>query len=403
VSIPLDLAPNNTVDDVLGDDLGPYGNKKKWRMFQYTGGSNVEVTGSTPLLGGRGYWLIVKDQIPMDIGQGTTYQQLVDNLSNGWYLVGNPFPFDIYWPDVQSYSGPSSTAVGPLRVFEGGSFVERNTLKAYEGGFFMGESDNQIVIPVIKNSLAGGRVSNKQESIKNPLNSEHWEVQLTIKNGERQYDLGGVGMNANASIDKDPFDEFTLPRFIEYVEINHAKKFHNISFSKDIVPLSENQEWEFVIEANTESDWIDLGWDNSYFGANSKELALWDEAAKRAIDMRMQNQYRFSKSRSGEFKVFFGSREFINEKTSVDQVILHPVYPNPAADQFVVSFTLPQQGNVVIELFDMLGRKINTVTEASFEAGYHEVPFQFKGMAGMYVIQLSTGHSRANQRLMIKD
>jgi hypothetical protein len=43
------------------------------------------------------------------------------------------------------------------------------------------------------------------------------------------------------------------------------------------------------------------------------------------------------------------------------------LFPNPANDKFTLEYELTQSANVQIELYDMIGHKVKTVTPNSFE------------------------------------
>lgn len=52
---------------------------------------------------------------------------------------------------------------------------------------------------------------------------------------------------------------------------------------------------------------------------------------------------------------------------------LLPAYPNPASASVQLAFTLPTAGNVRVDVFDMLGRKVATLLDKTVRAGRHQV------------------------------
>ncbi len=65
--------------------------------------------------------------------------------------------------------------------------------------------------------------------------------------------------------------------------------------------------------------------------------------------------------------------------------------PNPAAAATVISFPLPQPDNVVVELFDMLGRRVRVLTSGASPAGELTVHFDAAELApGVYVCAVTT-------------
>ncbi|MCZ7557353.1 MAG: VWA domain-containing protein [Bacteroidia bacterium] len=69
--------------------------------------------------------------------------------------------------------------------------------------------------------------------------------------------------------------------------------------------------------------------------------------------------------------------------------------PNPASTSTIFRFSLKSTGSpqpVRLELFDVLGRRIATIFDASISAGSYSVPFETNQLSqGMYVMRLSSG------------
>ncbi len=70
-------------------------------------------------------------------------------------------------------------------------------------------------------------------------------------------------------------------------------------------------------------------------------------------------------------------------------VRLDPVYPNPSADQAWISYYVPESGRATIELFDLLGRRVQTVIDADMPAGAHRAALDGSALgSGVYVLRL---------------
>ena len=70
---------------------------------------------------------------------------------------------------------------------------------------------------------------------------------------------------------------------------------------------------------------------------------------------------------------------------------LYDAYPNPFNDKCVISFFIPEQTQVQIEIFDILGRKVATVLDQTKEAGEHSVIFDAGDIgSGVYFYRLKT-------------
>lgn len=413
ISVP--LTNNDAAAEAVFDELGAY-DRTKWRMYQYSGGNTSEIGGTTSLTIGRGYWLIIRANpgVALTAGGGRTAiasytDPYVINLTAGWNLIGNPFPFDIDWSDLIAYNNdPSFTP--DLKVYKGsGSYTNGTELEKFSGGFVLSTGAYQLQIPAYRNpTIQGGRTgnSNAPSRTKNTIDQPNWEVPIIVSNGKIENTFGGVGMNGEASEYFDSYDELTLPRFLDYVEIVHdnPKKFDSY-FSRDIVPTADSYIWEFKVESNAKSTVGELKWDNDYFGDNNKQLYLWDNQLQRSIDMRSVTHYIFDQQTANSFRVIYGDADFVKEQTDVKQIVLHQVSPNPATDEVVISFSVPQSTEnipVRLQAIDLMGRSFWN-SEQLFSSGYHEVKWKInsKVAAGMYLIQVKSGKFSDQKRLIV--
>jgi hypothetical protein len=67
-----------------------------------------------------------------------------------------------------------------------------------------------------------------------------------------------------------------------------------------------------------------------------------------------------------------------------------------------VTFALKNYGHITLSLYDILGHKLQTISEGDFDAGQHRVPLPTSQMAnGMYNVILTTDNVRAPAKLLI--
>lgn len=68
---------------------------------------------------------------------------------------------------------------------------------------------------------------------------------------------------------------------------------------------------------------------------------------------------------------------------------LHPNYPNPFNPATLIPYSLPSGGQVRIEVYDVLGRRIAILVDAVRPAGRHELTFEAGNLpSGTYVVRL---------------
>ncbi len=80
------------------------------------------------------------------------------------------------------------------------------------------------------------------------------------------------------------------------------------------------------------------------------------------------------------------------------------VSPNPVMDMFRVKYTLAEAADVQLDLYDLAGRKINTLNQARQNAGDHEFSQNLQGniTKGVYLVSLKVnGVVAQTQKIMV--
>jgi hypothetical protein len=85
-------------------------------------------------------------------------------------------------------------------------------------------------------------------------------------------------------------------------------------------------------------------------------------------------------------------------------VSLFQNYPNPFNAATVISYELPNAGQVRLEVFDLLGQKIATLVDSRQEAGYRRVLWNAADYpSGIYFYKLTAaGFSDTNRMILLK-
>lgn len=395
ISVPYALPTNHTIRGIF-DELEDLVIKKDWRLLTYAGNNNFsEFPTFNTFERGKGYWFIavLPPANAINIEGASTPPNNQDNLFEmqlvqGWNQIGNPYTVPISWPQVQALNN-SVSGLGTLKVFKG-SFSDANQLAVMEGAYVFSPTAATIRIPFPNTS--GGRIDEGTSPSSGRLDDESWVLPITFTHGEVTNNLVGIGMHPEASESYDRFDDPTLPRFINYAEVNFEHpEFFAKHFSKDVVPTQKDYMWEFSIETN-QSGLAELKWDNGLL-EGSKEIMLVDITRQVLIDMKMQNIYVFNPAQSNRFRIHFGSDLW--ENLSPDRVELGHAYPNPGRGEVYIPFRISKLAGdvqVQLELYNNMGLKIANLAEGKFGPGYYEVKFNTEQphySAGMYLIRLN--------------
>lgn len=77
-------------------------------------------------------------------------------------------------------------------------------------------------------------------------------------------------------------------------------------------------------------------------------------------------------------------------------------YPNPFREHTSMTFTLPEEGPVRIDVYDMLGRLVMTPVDREMPAGPHELVIDGSHLAGgVYVVVFKAGARRLTRRIVV--
>jgi hypothetical protein len=94
-------------------------------------------------------------------------------------------------------------------------------------------------------------------------------------------------------------------------------------------------------------------------------------------------------------KLFFDSATEINtgEINNITTYALYQNYPNPFNPSTTINYSLVKSGKVIIKIFDILGREVETIVNSFFEVGNHSTSYIANSElpSGIYFYQLKAG------------
>lgn len=77
-------------------------------------------------------------------------------------------------------------------------------------------------------------------------------------------------------------------------------------------------------------------------------------------------------------------------------------WPTPAKEHSMVRFSMQQQGDVMLEVFSISGRRVDVVTNSWYPAGDHEINYATGHLEdGLYVYRLTTGNIARTAKLVV--
>ena len=77
-------------------------------------------------------------------------------------------------------------------------------------------------------------------------------------------------------------------------------------------------------------------------------------------------------------------------------------YPNPFNPCTKISFTLPKQKYVILEIYNAIGQKVKTLLNAPEPAGYHDIEFNGQNLSSsIYFYRFQAGKFNQVKKMII--
>ena len=96
------------------------------------------------------------------------------------------------------------------------------------------------------------------------------------------------------------------------------------------------------------------------------------------------------------------SKRFIDECVDEDEFNLIFNYPNPFNSSTIISYNIPRNSNVRLEIFNVLGQKVDLLINKEQDAGNYKVQFNANHLSsGIYFYQLTTNRQSIIKKMML--
>ena len=81
---------------------------------------------------------------------------------------------------------------------------------------------------------------------------------------------------------------------------------------------------------------------------------------------------------------------------------LHQNYPNPFNPSTTIRYDLPQRSRVKLEIFNVLGQRVEVLVDGWQNAGYHQLQYDARRLAsGVYFYRIHAGEKFVRTRKML--
>jgi hypothetical protein len=297
---------------------------------------------------GNGYWLVFTTDGSADMS-GEAIASLTISLSEGWNLItGISSPVA-----VESISDPGSIIVSGTIYGYGGSYYNAEAIEPGKGYWLNAFADGEVTFgeglarsrPVFEDMTAGANT-------------------LTI-NGQNLYfgiDIPADKMMSYSLPPKPPSGAFDI-RFSGDTRIAGDKTEIEIMSPYETITIS----YDVVLNAGEHMNWV-------LSSESGKEYTLEGTG-----EITVPTEETFTLERKAIIPIAY---------------TLHQNYPNPFNPITSLRYDLPEQAQVTLTVYDMLGREVTQLVNTTQEAGYKSVQWNATDMhgkpvsAGVYLYQI---------------
>ncbi|MEF8866087.1 MAG: T9SS type A sorting domain-containing protein, partial [Salinibacter sp.] len=360
---------------------------------------------------GRGFWAIsesdwgVEDEFePVSLSEDAGRQVAVVSLRQGWNIIANPLGIDVPWSRVENANDGS---LQPLWRFDG-SFRQTDTFASAREGeafyFHNQEGRARLKIPYETGTQ-------EQENTTASVQTETL-LALTARGPEGAESTVRVGTSPSAKDGVGAEDVIAPPSQFESLSLrvrtedeDASRRARSLTRSLQAPSGDEGTVHEVSLRAAPDTP-VQLSVENMQ--AAGEAVRLVNRQTGASHNLRRTTSVELSPS-EGERKwaLLSGSEAFVEAEQSEIQpesLVLRPNYPNPFREQTTIEYTLPEADDVRIEVYDLLGRRVQTLVDGRRESGLHRATWNGRNSggttaaSGLYIVRLQAGGTTRSQK-----
>lgn len=183
----------------------------------------------------------------------------------------------------------------------------------------------------------------------------------------------------------------------EQIKIQYTDAPDDTSWTSDGLEKSVFRMYEVYKQVTVPFEGVDLAEDNDDFRA--RILFQGDEEIRRGVsgNVRFNN---FSLRGMGSVT---GPGNGDSDAPFIPEVVaLRGNYPNPFNESTIIEYTVPEQMEVTLIVYDILGRRVATLVDGKRHTGHHRETLDAAGLSsGVYVCRLAGGVSMDTVAIML--
>ena len=368
-----------------------------------------------------------------------SYTDTGSPADDGWNLVGNPYGATIDWNASSGWSRSNMDGVvyvwsdtagggsGSYLSWNGSTGTLSDGLIAPWQGFWVKANSSNPEILINDEARSSGATFYKEQEVP--------EIEFQVTDSS-QGAKTIVTFLENARKKKDSLDAWQLKSLNQNylalytslengagLDINalplHLSRTHTVNL--DIAGNSLNGEyelswsvqkipegWNFMVKDRQTGKEILLNEIDSYkFSMNGTEDHSNQRSEKVEDPGRMQpNVFSSDNFSMQRFKMIIAPHGVALPLESVDEqpeeLELKPNYPNPFNPKTVIRYGVPEQQHIQLSVYNVMGRKVQTLIHGTKSAGRYKVNFNASNLAsGVYLYQLIAGQKVLIRKMLL--
>lgn len=330
---------------------------------------------------GIGYWIHISQNETIKYSD-PLIETVNLNLENGWNLIsgiGTPLP-------VSSISDPQNILISDWFGFDG-SYYTASSLDPGRGYWIKANQAGSITLQkqASKQPSSPLIASYQPEEV---FNSLHF---VTEENDTLQTLYFGDELPNKIEIDR-----FVMPP-------TPPKGSFDARFSGIGTRLSESDSPGISLQL-PENKVIYVGLDASGYSDQWKLVQLIDEVSYQEDDLTGEASVQLYSDQVNELRLEYVESFEQDQMERPVSYTLEQNYPNPFNPTTQITYQIPQQEFVQLEVFDMLGRRVSQLVNETKSAGSYSVTFDASGLnSGVYIYRLTAGsYSQVRRLLLVK-
>ena len=361
---------------------------------------------------GRGFWALSTEPwslLPVTASFTTVALEgdsaAVVDLHSGWNIISNPTEKDVAWSHVQRENGLSGAA---LWRFDG-TFTEAQTLASAQEGeaFYFLNSEGlealRVPYPGSPPEIDDPEPSSKRQKRAGPA--------LALRAAQAAGDTSRVAVRF-ASGAKEGFGESDVvaptSRFAALglrlenpaEEPGPRRRFLATERRPEV---GNGQTFDLRLWNRSESP-VEVGL-AEVRGLEGRRVELLVPQRQKSHDLRRAGPVRLAPGPDTvEAKLVVGSEGYAakqRQQVAPEKLSLM-TYPNPARRQATLRYALPEEQEVRLVLYDMLGREVKTLVDGPRPPGRHRARLRADQLpSGVYFGRLKAGDQTRTQKIVV--